>query len=127
MNPEAALLLIDILENRSDLSIDHMTIIVKANGSQLHDFVYSLPNSPRLMAAKPETWKYYHPSALKVGDAVSLLCFCKIDRGFKKLMPIYVMQTKHESCALGMSRFWNRILVEEGQQSLIEKGMSDET
>lgn len=124
LHPDVAALLADAMTEASRYSIDHMTIVVKGNGYALHDFVYSFPGQQRLMAAKPFTWRYMKPSVWKENDVVSLLCLCEISRGFKALTPVAVIEhTNTPETAVNQSRRWNTMLVNDGPQALLERGL----
>lgn len=124
LHPAVAARILDALTETSRYSIDHMSIVVRSNGYALHDFVYSFPGQQRVMAAKPFTWRYMKPSAWKEGDVVSLLCLCEISRGFKALTPVAVIEhTNTPENAVNQSRRWNKMLVNDGPQVLLERGL----
>lgn len=112
------------LTGLSNDTLDTMTIIVKSNGSALHDFVYSLARNDRVMAAKPETWKYMTPRYWKIGETVTLLCLCSIHNGFKRLTPVMVLErSESERRAVAQSSFWNMVKTKKGDYELLEAAL----
>ena len=112
------------LKGESDCTLDTMTIIVKGNGAALHEFVYSLARDARLTAAKPLTWKYMPTHKFKVGQVVTFLCLCSIYHGFKKLVPVMVLEiSDDERRAIAQSSLWNHIKVQKGEQALLEAAL----
>ena len=112
------------LTGLSNDTLDTMTVIVRSNGPALHDFVYTLARNERLMAAKPETWKYVTPRYWKTGEVVTLLCLCSIHNGFKRLTPVMVLErSESERRAVAQSTFWNMIKTKKGDYELLEAAL----
>ena len=118
--PEVAQHVLSALEEIGKYTLDTMTLVVKANGPALHDFVYSLPGRDNLLGAKPKTWQYIKTTNWKVGDVVSLLCLCSISNGFKSLQPIAVLEIGNRS-EIAQSRKWNSLLVNKGPEELLRR------
>lgn len=103
IHPEASLLLAETLEGKGDLSIDVMTVIIK-NSSPL---IFYFPIGPvRLQEPKEGSWKYL-TKAPRHGTVSTFLCLVRFSRGFKRLMPIGLIEESDcLSQAASQSRRW---------------------
>ena len=127
IDPGVADMIVSAYDGKGKYQLDHMTVVVKGSGPQLHDFVYSFPGQTRLMAAKHATWKFMKTHKFKQDQVISFLCLCYIKAGYKCLIPVAVLEISDSTeNAVHQSRRWNSMLVNGGPKALLG-GLLNET
>lgn len=109
-------------------TIEPFTIICRANGPNLADFLYSFPNAKPdhkgnlpVMPAEQSSWVFIDHADLEVGKVYTFVAITKKGRGLKICQPFLCLQEGKVTNGKGQSIKWNDIYKEQGEQGLLNR------